>query len=337
MNSIKLCDILLSIFDREGTVINAEPLAVNKQHHVLKRMLLQWDLQLLILPGIIFIFVFMYIPMYGILMAFQNYQLGDLPGFSQWAGLTYFRQLIEDPFFPRVIRNTIAMSLLRIGIGFPMPILFALILNEVRIAKFKKPVQTVSYLPHFISWVVAAALMFDIMDVDNGVINNALQALGIISEPIFFFGRAQYFWGIATVTDIWKSIGWNAIIFIAAITSVDPELYEAAAIDGAGRIKRIWYITLQCILPTIVILFILTIGSLLTSNFDQVFMLTRQMGNSSIMDRADVIDTYIMRVGLRNMRFSFAAAAGFFRTVVNFSLLLFANWLANRYGGRGLF
>ena len=320
-----------------SVIIDSSTIAVNKQHNVIKRMLLQWDLQLLILPGIIFIFVFMYIPMYGILMAFQEYQLGDMPGFSKWAGLEYFRQLFTDPFFPRVIRNTIAMSLLRIGIGFPMPILFALILNEVRIAKFKKPVQTISYLPHFISWVVAAALFFDLLDVDNGVINNGLLALGLIKEPIFFFGRSQYFWALATVTDIWKTIGWNAIIFIAAITSVDPELYEAAAIDGAGRIKRIWYITLQCILPTIVILFILTVGSLLSSNFDQVFMLTRQLNNSSLMEHADVIDTYIMRFGLRNMRFSFAAAAGFFRTIVNFSLLLFANWLANRYGGRGLF
>jgi len=324
--------------DRGSIDITATaPITLNKQHNVFKRMLLQWDLQLLVIPGIIFVFVFMYIPMYGILMAFQNFQLGDIPGFSEWAGLEYFRQLIADPFFPRVVRNTLAMSLLRIFIGFPMPIIFALILNEVRISKFKKPVQTISYLPHFISWVVAATLMFDIMDYDNGMINNALMALGLIKEPILFFGRSQYFWAIATVTDIWKTIGWNAIIFIAAITSVDPELYEAAAIDGAGRLQRIWYITLQCILPTIVILFIFTVGSLLSSNFDQVFMLTRQMGNSSIMETADVIDTYILRTGLRGMRYSFAAAAGFFRTVVNFSLVLFANWLANRYGGRGLF
>jgi len=313
------------------------PITLNKQHNVFKRMLFQWDLQLLILPGILFIFVFMYIPMYGMLMAFQNYQLGDMPGFSDWAGLEYFRQLMADPFFPRAVRNTIVMSLLRIFIGFPMPIIFALILNEVRISKFKKPVQTISYLPHFISWVVAATLLFDILDYDNGVINNGLLALGLIDRPIYFFGRSELFWGLATVTDIWKTIGWNAIIFIAAITSVDPELHEAAAIDGASRLQRIWYITLQCIMPTIIILFIFTIGSLLTSNFDQVFMLTRQMGNTILLEHADVIDTYIMRVGLRGMRYSFAAAAGFIRTIVNFSLVLFANWLANRYGGRGLF
>ena len=300
-------------------------------------MLLQWDLQLLIIPGIIFVFIFMYIPMYGILMAFQEYKLGDIPGFSPWAGLHYFRQLIEDPFFPRAVRNTIVMSLLRIGIGFPMPIIFALILNEVRITKFKKPVQTVSYLPHFISWVVAATLFFDILSADNGVINNFLLAIGLIKEPILFFGRSEYFWALATVTDIWKTIGWNAIIFIAAITSVDPELYEAAAIDGAGRLQRIWYITLQCILPTVIILFIFTVGSLLSSNFDQVFMLTKQLSNRLLIEHADVIDTFIYRTGLSQMRFSFAAAAGFFRTIVNFSLVLLANWLANRHGGRGLF
>jgi len=300
-------------------------------------MWLQWDLQLLILPGIIFIFIFMYVPMYGILMSFQDYKLGDLPGFSPWAGLKYFQQLFEDPFFPRVLRNTLAMSILRIVVGFPMPIIFALILNEVRISKFKKPVQTVSYLPHFISWVVAATLLFDIMDYDNGVINNGLMALGLIKEPIYFFGRSQYFWAIATVTDVWKTIGWNAIIFIAAITSVDTELYEAAAIDGAGRLQRIWYITLQCILPTIIILFIFTIGSLLSSNFDQVYMLTKQMTNAQIREHSDVIDTFIMRRGLTDMRYSFAAAAGLFRTVINFCLLLTANWLANKYGDRGLF
>ena len=300
-------------------------------------MRLQWDLQLLILPGILFIFVFMYVPMYGILMAFQDYDLGDMPGFSPWAGFKYFQQLIDDPFFPRAIRNTIVMSLLRICIGFPMPIIFALILNEVKITKFKKPVQTVSYLPHFISWVVASALFFDLLSADTGIINNTLLALGWIERPILFFGRSQYFWGLATVTDIWKTIGWNAIIFIAAITAVDPELYEAAAIDGAGRLARIWYITLQCILPTIIILFIFTIGSLLSANFDQVYMLTRQGNNASLMEHADVIDTFVLRMGLRGMRYSFAAAAGFFRTIVNFSLLLIANWLANRYGGRGLF
>jgi len=300
-------------------------------------MLLQWDLQLLVIPGIIFIFIFMYIPMYGVLMSFQYYELGDLPGFSSWAGLEYFKQLIADPLFPRVVRNTLVMSLLRIAVGFPMPIIFALILNEIRITKIKKPVQTISYLPHFISWVVAATLMFDILDYDFGVINNMLMAIGLTDKPLLFFGDSKYFWWIATITDVWKTVGWNAIIFIAAITSVDPELHEAAAIDGAGRLARVWYITVQCILPTIIILFIFTIGSLLTSNFDQVFMLTRQMNNSTLLERADVIDTYVLRVGLRNMRYSFAAAAGLFRTVVNFSLVLLANWLANRYGGRGLF
>jgi len=225
-------------------------------------MWIQRDLQILIIPGILFVFVFMYIPMYGILMSFQDFKLGDMPGFSPWAGLKYFRELIDEPMFPRALRNTIAMSLLRIGIGFPMPILFAVILNEVRISKFKKPVQTISYLPHFISWVVAAALLRDILSVDNGVVNNGLLALGIIKEPIYFFGKSEYFWTLATVTDIWKTIGWNAIIFIAAITSVDPELHEAAAIDGATRLQRIWYITIQCILPTIIILFIFTVGSL---------------------------------------------------------------------------
>jgi len=300
-------------------------------------MLRQWDLQLLVVPGIIFVFIFMYIPMYGILMAFQRYQLGEIPGFSQWVGMAYFRQLFEDPNFFRVLRNTVVMSLLRIGVGFPVPIIFALMLNEIRVLSFKKTVQTISYLPHFISWVVAATLMFDFFSFDNGAVNTILISIGLIEKPIYFFGRHEYFWAMATGTDIWKSVGWNAIIFVAAITSIDSELYEAASIDGAGRVTKIWHITLACIKPTIIILFIFTVGGLLTANFDQVYMLTNQNTNRMLLETADVIDTYVLRTGIRQSRFSFAAAAGLFRTVVNFGLVLGANWLANKYGDYGLF
>jgi putative aldouronate transport system permease protein len=298
---------------------------------------LQWDLQILVIPAILYIFVFMYLPMYGMLMAFQQFRIGDFPGFSPWVGLEYFRQLFNDPNFPRVIRNTLAMSGLRIVFGFPMPIIFAIMLNEVRMLKFKKVTQTISYLPHFISWVVAATLMFDFLAVDNGAVNAVLLNLGFIDEPLFFFGRSRYFWGLATVTDIWKTLGWNAIIYVAAITSIDSELYEAAGIDGASRMAKIWHITIAGIKPTIIILFILAMGTLLTSNFDQVWMLTQQMGNAMLREHADVLDTYILRVGIRENRFSFASAAGLFRTVVNFSLVLIANFVANKTTGSGLF
>jgi putative aldouronate transport system permease protein len=300
-------------------------------------MLKQWDLQILVIPAIIYIFVFMYLPMYGVLMAFQKYQLGDFPGFSPWVGFDNFAYLFTDPFFPNVMRNTIAMSLLRLVIGFPMPIIFALMLNEVRILGFKKTTQTISYLPHFISWVVASALLFDFLNVDNGAVNNILMALGLIKDPIYFFGKKEIFWGLATVTDLWKELGWSAIIYVAAITSVDSELYEAAAIDGASRLQRIWHITLASIRPTVIILFIFAIGGLLNSNFDQVWMLTRQMSNALLRETADVFDTYVLRIGIGQMRFSYSAAVGLFRTFFNFLLVLGANWLANKVGDYGLF
>jgi putative aldouronate transport system permease protein len=329
-----------------GAVVIKRPTPEKNVHDVfkpkystIKRMLLQWDLQILVVPAIVYIFVFMYIPMFGMLMAFQQYRLGDFPGFSQWVGFEYFIQLFNDPNFPRVLRNTLAMSSLRIIFGFPMPIIFAIMLNEVRIIAFKRVTQTISYLPHFISWVVAATLMFDFFSVDNGAINNMLMFIGFTDTPINFFGRSQYFWGLATVTDIWKGLGWNAIIYVAAITSIDSELYEAASIDGAGRMAKIWHITIAGIKPTIIILFILAMGGLLNSNFDQVWMLTRQMNNVMLRETADVIDTYILRVGIREFRYSFGAAAGVFRTVINFTLVLIANYVANKAGegGRGLF
>ena len=301
------------------------------------RMVKQWDLQLLVIPAIIYIFIFNYIPMYGIMMAFQNFQIGDVVGFSQWAGLEHFRSMIANPIFPRLVRNNIAMGALRIFIGFPLPILFAVMLNELRSVRFKKGVQTISYLPHFISWPVAAILMMDFLSVENGAVNDILMRIGLIDSPIFFFGRSEYFWGIFIGTHIWKQIGWDAIIFVAAITGVDQELYEAAAIDGAGRLARIWYITIQGIMPTIVILFVLTIGSLMATSFDQVMMLTNSMGNVFLRDTADILQTYTFRVGLGNLRFSYAAAVGFFTTIINFTLLLGANWMSRRYSETSLF
>jgi putative aldouronate transport system permease protein len=301
------------------------------------RLLHQWDLQILVIPGIIYIFIFMYIPMYGVVMAFQNFQLGDTLGMSTWVGLEHFRVLFNDPSFPRLIRNNLAMGALRIFLGFPVPILFAVLLNELRNIKFKKTVQTISYLPHFISWAVAATLMFDFFSVDGGAVNEFLMWLGVIDAPIFFFGRSDLFWGMFIGTHVWKQLGWDAIIFVAAITGIDAELYEAASIDGAGRITQMWYITIQSIKPTIVILFILAIGSLMATSFDQVMMLTRMMDNSLLREGADILQSYTFRVGLGQMRFSFGAAVGLFTTIINFALLLGANWISRKAGETSLF
>jgi putative aldouronate transport system permease protein len=307
-----------------------KPAGQRKKSNFIKEFIQQFDLQILVIPGIIHILIFAYIPMYGVLMAFQEFQLGDFPGMSAWVGLKHFRLLFTDPNFTTVMRNTVVISLLKLLINFPAPIIFAVLLNEITSKRFKKSVQTISYLPHFISWVVAATLMFDFFSVDGGAVNSALQALGIIERPIHFFGRGQYFWSMLVGTDLWKMLGWNSIIYIAAITSIDSELYEAAEVDGAGRFTKMWYITIAGIKPTIILLLIFTVGNLLNANFDQIMMLTNQMGNATLREYADVIDTYVYRVGLREARFSFAAAAGLFKSAINIMLLLGANQLARR-------
>lgn len=297
----------------------------------------QWDLQLMVVPAIIFILIFSYIPMYGILMAFQEFRLGDFPGLSHWTGVGQFVRLFKDPNFMSVLRNTVAISALKLVVGFPFPVILAVALNEITNLPFKKTVQTISYLPHFISWVVAATLMFDFLAADNGAVNNMLKGLGLVNQPIMFFGKGEYFWSIATLTDLWKELGWNAIIYVAAITAIDAELYEAAEIDGAGRYAKMWHITIATIRPTILLLLILTVGNLLNANFDQIMQLTNMMGNARLRDYADVIDTYVYRMGIQQARFSYAAAAGLFKAVINFGLLLGANYLSGKAGETALF
>ncbi len=297
----------------------------------------QLDLQLLVLPGIILIFIFSYLPMYGLIMAFQEYRMGDFPGMSQWVGFKQFQYLVKDPALLVALRNTLGISLLKLTIGFVCPVFFAVLLNEIRNARVKKTIQTVSYLPHFISWTVCAMLMMDFLSVDNGAFNEFLMKIHLTSAPIPFFQNAKYFWGMALFTDIWKEIGWNSIIYISAMAGVDAEMYEAADIDGATRVQKIWYITVMAIKPTIILLFIMSVGGILNANFDQIMMLTKNMGNAMLKERADVIDTYIYRYGLGQFRVSFATAAGLVKAIINFALLLGANKIADVAGENALF
>ena len=308
-----------------------------KRKPIIKQIFLQWDLQLLVVPAIIYVIIFNYVPMYGIITAFQQFRLGDTFGLSEWVGLEHFRVLFNDPNFPRLIRNNLVMGFLRIFIGFPLPILFAVMLNEIRLSSFKRVTQTISYLPHFISWAVAAALMFDFFSIDGGAVNEALIRFGFIESPLNFFGNPRYFWGLFIGTHVWKQLGWDAIIFVAAITAIDQEQYEAASIDGAGRIAKMWHITIAGIKPTIIILFILTVGSLMATSFDQVMMLTRMMTNSVLRETADILQSYTFMTGLSQRRFSFGTAVGLFTTIINFTLLIGANWVARRKSETSLF
>jgi putative aldouronate transport system permease protein len=281
---------------------------------------------------IVYIFIFNYVPVWGWLMAFQDYKpaLG-LDG-SKWVGLKHFIALFTEENFARVMRNTLAISLLNLVFGYLTAIGLAVFLNEVKNLKFKKLVQTVSYLPHFVSWVVAASIVMWSLSTESGIINIILVKLGIIDTPILFLGIPKYFWGIITTSNIWKEVGWNAIIYLAAMTAIDPSLYEAASIDGAGRVKRIFKITIPGIMPTIRILLIMQCGWILNTGFEQILLLQ----NSMTLEMADVLDTYTLRYGISMGRYSYATAAGIFKSVVSIALMLGANKVSKKFTGEGL-
>lgn len=276
--------------------------------------------------------IFSFIPMAGIVIAFKDFQLSQGILGSQWVGLKYFEQLFTDYYSKKVIVNTVGISFYKLLIGFPIPILFALLLNELKWIPFKKITQTFSYLPYFISWVVIIGIWRALLSVDGGVINNVLVGLGILEHPVSFILQKSSIWPIAVITDIWKNMGWNSIIYIAAISGINTELYEAAAIDGAGRFRKVWHITLPSLKPTIVILGIFSIGSLFSSNFDQMYML----GSGPVLDVAEVIDTYIFRQGLLKLQFSLGTAVGLVRSVMIVSLVALSNGLAKLAGEEGI-
>ncbi|OAB45818.1 ABC transporter permease [Paenibacillus antarcticus] len=289
----------------------------------------QIDLQLMVLPALALIILFSYVPMYGIMIAFQDYKVGNSFSSSPWVGFKHFAYFFNSPDFALVMKNTIIISLLKFCIGFPAPIILALMLNEVRRMRFKRIVQTVTYLPHFMSWVIIGGLVGSILATDNGSINMLLQKLNLINEPINFLSVPEYFKTILVSTNIWKEIGFGSIVYLAAIAGVDPSSYEAASIDGASRFKQIYLITLPSIMPVVSIFMILAIGNLLSAGFEDILVLAP---NPALRDVSDVIDTYVIRVGVNNYRYSYATAVGLFKAVVSVGLLTMANVVAKRSG-----
>lgn len=300
----------------------------NKHPGLFKRMMKQWDIQLMVIPALLFIFIFSYIPMYGVLMAFQEYNL--FKGFfdSPWVGFKHFKMFFDAPEFWTVMRNTLVISSLKFFIGFPAPIILALMLNEVRKMAFKRIVQTVSYLPHFMSWVIVSGMVISILSTDNGSLNILMMKLKLIEEPINFLTLPEYFWAILVTTNVWKDIGFGSIVYLAAIAGVNPQLYEAAAMDGANRFKQIYLITIPSIMPVIIIFMILAIGDLLSAGFEDILLL----GNDGIRTVSDVIDTYVYRIGIQNQRYSYATAVGLFKAIISVGLLALANYSARKSG-----
>jgi putative aldouronate transport system permease protein len=313
---------------------NTLEVIIKGRKSLFKRFWQQIEIQSMVIPGIIFLIIFCYVPMYGILIAFKKYNIGSPNIISApWAGLKYFKEFLIDENLPLILKNTLGMNLIGLLVGFPVIIIFALMLNEIINVKFKKIVQTISYLPHFISWAVFAGIIMRMLAVDGGVVNDYLMKFHFATEPVFFMAEPKYFWGISIIAGIIKEIGWSAIIYIAAITGVGYELYEAAIIDGAGRFKRMWHITLPSISGTIVILLVLSISGILNSGFEQIYMLQNGLNHSA----SEVIDTYVYKMGLGDMRYSYATAVGLMKSIIAVILLLSANKISKHLTDKGLF
>ncbi|WP_226527579.1 ABC transporter permease [Metabacillus niabensis] len=285
---------------------------------------------LFLLPGIIWFFIFAYIPMYGITIAFKDFNFVKGILGSPWAGLKYFEQFFNYYQAGEIIRNTLIISLMKLLIGFPMPIILALMLNEVRVTKFKRTVQTISYLPHFISWVVVVTLLQRMLTPYGGPVNELLSTLGV--DKVQFLGNINYFYQVIIASDIWKGIGWGAIIYLAAISGVDPQLYEAAKIDGANRFRQIWHVTLPSIRGVMVLLFILACGGIMSAGYEQLLLLntpaTAKIGT--------VLDVYVIQAGLEQGRFSYATAVGLFQGIIGLILIITANQVSKKVNDTSL-
>ncbi|MDQ0228552.1 protein lplB [Bacillus sp. 7586-K] len=299
---------------------------------LVKQVIAQRQLQVMALLGILWMIIFNYIPMYGLIIAFKEYSVIRTIAEAPWVGLAHFKEFIEDDAFWVVLKNTLGISVIKLIIGFPLPIIFALFMNELTSLKFKRAVQTITYLPHFLSWVVLGGILTTWL-ADVGIINDILIGLGLTNERLSFLAEPDYFWGIVIISDIWKELGWSAIIYLAAITSVSPELYEAATIDGATKFQKMWHVTLPAIRPTITILFILAVGNVLNTNFDQILVLRNALNESA----SNVIDIYVYQVGIQNARYSYATAVGLLKSIIAFILLLAANKITKKLDGTSLF
>jgi putative aldouronate transport system permease protein len=300
------------------------------------RFLRQLDIQSMVWPGILFMIIFNFIPMFGITIAFKDYSvIQGISGFfdANWVGLKHFIIFFTDDKFIRVLRNTLGINLLSLLISFPAPIIFALLLNELRSQKFKRISQTISYLPYFQSWIIFGGLVINLLSPDTGAINQFLVNLGVIKDPLFFLGKPNLFWIIVVVVNTIKGLGYGAIWYLAAISGVSSEMIEAAVVDGAGRFARIWYVILPSIMGTIVILLLLRISDMLSTGFDQIWVLQNNLNVSM----SETIDTYVYKMGIQNMRFSYAAAVGVFQSLAGMILLVGANALSRKVTEKGLF
>lgn len=304
-----------------GTAVKKESVLMRN----LKEYKDNWPIFLMLVPGLIYFIVFHYIPLYGVTIAFKDFRLLDGILGSPWAGLKYFKMAFDSVDFWNSFRNTMIISLLKLAFTFPAPILLALLLNEVRCMKFKKVVQTISYLPHFLSWVVFAGIITSFLSPSTGVVNLVIKSLGF--EPIYFVADNNWFRPILVITAVWKEIGWGTIVYLAALGGVDMQLYEAATIDGASKWKQTLHVTLPAITPTIVVMFIFAVGGIVNDDFDQIY----NMYNPAVYKTGEVISTYVYKIGMEGMQYSLATAVGLFKNIIALVLIVGTNYLCKAF------
>ncbi|MCR4620712.1 MAG: ABC transporter permease subunit [Clostridiales bacterium] len=286
---------------------------------------------IMILPVLAQFIIFKYLPLYGVTLAFKDYRILEGISSSPWVGLFNFQRLFSSPDFFRVFKNTIILASLNFVFGFPAPIILALMINELRGKVFKRVTQTISYLPHFVSWVILAGIFMEVLSPSRGPINAALKALGM--NPIFFLGNPDWFRPTLVVTNIWKGLGWGSIVYLAALGGINEELYDAARVDGCGRFQRIYHVTLPGILPVVIIMLILASGNLVSDNFDQVFNL---QNDGVINNVGDVLGTFIYRSGLKSLDYSFSTTLELFRNLISLALVMSTNKISKLVGEYGL-
>lgn len=298
---------------------------------ILKQMARCWQLYVLVLPAVLCIIIFSYAPMYGVQIAFKDYKVNMGIMGSPWAGMKYFKQFINLPNFDTLMINTIKISIYSLLWGFPAPVLLALMLNQVKYKKYKSFVQTVTYAPYFISTVVLVSMLSIFLTPSSGFINKMIEGMG--GKAIAFMGEPRWFRTVYVASGVWQGAGWGAIVYLAALGGVDPSLYEAAMVDGATKLRRVWHIDLPCILPTIVIMFILNMGSLLNVGYEKSYL----MQNSLNITVSEIISTYTYKIGLLNGKFAFSSAVGLFNAVINFVLVIFSNYICKKLTDSSLF
>jgi putative aldouronate transport system permease protein len=308
--------------------LSKKPAELAKRENRWGKYLEQKDLFIMIIPCMILAFIFCYLPLTGWIMAFENYK--PFKGYfgSTFVGLDQFEFLFRDLNFWQAFRNTVGMSVLNLFFGFVCAIGLALLLNEIRNRGFKRVTQTVSYLPHFLSWIIVCSLISGILSTSDGTLNNLLMRIGMIHKPILWLGEPKYFWWVNTFANVWKEVGWNSIIYLAAMSSIDPELYESCGIDGGNRFVKMWHITLPGIRPTIIVLLIMNIGWLLNAGFEVPYLL----GNKGlVLDVSQTIDIYVLKYGLNNGNYSLATAAGLVKSAISIGLVACASHLSKKF------